>query len=66
MSRRVAAVLLFLGAFIALPLPLFGHVDQLIKTLGPDKVKALLHGPEAEYLGVRVAPMSEEEGGMVS
>jgi 3-hydroxyisobutyrate dehydrogenase len=49
-----------------LSLPLFGHVDQLVKTLGPDKVKALLHGPEAEYLGVSVVPMSEEEGGMVA
>jgi 3-hydroxyisobutyrate dehydrogenase len=48
-----------------LPLPLFGQVDQLVKTLGPDKVKALLHGPAAEYLGITVAPMSESDGGLV-
>lgn len=48
-----------------LPLPLFGQVDQLVKTLGPDKVKALLHGSQAEYLGVTVAPLGGDEGGMV-
>jgi 3-hydroxyisobutyrate dehydrogenase len=49
-------VALDLAQSAALALPLFGQVDQLVKTLGPDKVKALLHGPEAEYLGTVVRP----------
>lgn len=57
-------VALDLAQAAALSLPLFGHVDQLVKTLGPDKVKALLYGPEAEYLGVSVVPMTEAEGGL--
>jgi 3-hydroxyisobutyrate dehydrogenase-like beta-hydroxyacid dehydrogenase len=32
-------------------LPLFGQVDQLVKTLGPEKVKTLLYGNSASYLG---------------
>jgi 3-hydroxyisobutyrate dehydrogenase len=47
-----------------LALPLFGQVDQLVKRLGPDKVKELLYGPEAEYLGLPVAPMPPGEGGL--
>jgi 3-hydroxyisobutyrate dehydrogenase len=58
-------VALDLAQTARLPLPLFGHVDQLVKTLGPGKVEALLHGREAEYLGVTVAPMSESDGGLV-
>ncbi len=46
------------------PLPLFGQVDQLVKTLGPDMVKALLYGPEAEYLGARFGAMTPEEGAL--
>ena len=57
-------VALDLAQAAALPLPFFGHVDQLVKTLGPDKVKALLYGPEAEYLGVSVVPMTAAEGGL--
>jgi 3-hydroxyisobutyrate dehydrogenase-like beta-hydroxyacid dehydrogenase len=45
------------------PLPLFGQVDQLVKRLGPDQVKALLHGAEAEYLGKRIVPLDREHGG---
>ena len=37
-----------------LTLPLFGLVDQLVKRLGPDQVKALLYGGEAEYLGQQI------------
>ena len=59
-------VALDLAQTAELPLPLFGHVDQLVKTLGPDKVKALLYGPEAEYLGITVTPMSENDGGLKS
>jgi 3-hydroxyisobutyrate dehydrogenase len=58
-------VALDLAQTARLPLPLFGHVDQLVKTLGPGKVEALLHRREAEYLGVTVAPMSESDGGLV-
>jgi 3-hydroxyisobutyrate dehydrogenase len=47
-----------------LTLPLYGQVDQLVKRLGPDRVKELLYGPEAEYLGVTVAPLPPEEGGL--
>jgi 3-hydroxyisobutyrate dehydrogenase len=45
------------------PLPLFGQVDQLVKRLGPDHVKALLHGAEAEYLGQRIVPLDRAHGG---
>lgn len=47
-----------------LSLPLYGQVDQLVKRLGPDRVKELLYGAEAEYLGLAVAPMTPEEGGL--
>jgi 3-hydroxyisobutyrate dehydrogenase-like beta-hydroxyacid dehydrogenase len=47
----------------AVPMPLFGQVDQLVKRLGPDMVKALLYGPEAEYLGTRIVPLDREHGG---
>jgi 3-hydroxyisobutyrate dehydrogenase-like beta-hydroxyacid dehydrogenase len=47
-----------------LSLPLSGQTDQLIKLLTADDVKALLYGPEASYLGVRVVPMPPEEGGI--
>jgi 3-hydroxyisobutyrate dehydrogenase-like beta-hydroxyacid dehydrogenase len=47
-----------------LVLPLAGQVDQLIKPLKADDVKALLYGPEARYLGVTVRPLAREEGGL--
>lgn len=46
------------------PMPLFGQVDQLVKRLGPDRVKELLYGPEASYLGAPVAPLKKDEGGL--
>jgi 3-hydroxyisobutyrate dehydrogenase len=46
------------------PLPLFGQVDQLVKRLGPELVKELLYGPEAEYLGERIVPLDSEHGGL--
>lgn len=46
------------------PMPLFGQVDQLVKRLGPDRVKELLYGPEATYLGAPVAPLKKDEGGL--
>jgi 3-hydroxyisobutyrate dehydrogenase-like beta-hydroxyacid dehydrogenase len=49
-------VALDLSQQAGLSLPLFGMVDQLVKRLGPDGVKALLYGDEAEYLGQRVTP----------
>ncbi len=48
----------------SLSLPLFGQVDQLVKTLGPDQVAALLHGPEAQYLGATVRPLPTQAGGI--
>ena len=47
-----------------LVLPLAGQVDQLIKTLNADAVKALLYGPEAHYLGRSVKPLPPAEGGL--
>jgi 3-hydroxyisobutyrate dehydrogenase-like beta-hydroxyacid dehydrogenase len=47
-----------------LVLPLAGQVDQLIKTLTAADVAALLYGPECTYLGRRVAPMAEADGGL--
>src|ERR1700704_2401158 len=47
-----------------LVLPLAGQVDQLVKILSADDVKALLYGPECSYLGVTVTPMSPDEGGL--
>ncbi len=35
-------------------LPLFGLVDQLVKRLGPDRVRELLHEDDAEYLGAPI------------
>jgi len=37
-----------------LSLPLFGLIDQLIKRLGPDDVRELLHEPQASYLGLPI------------
>ena len=39
-------------------LPLFGQVDQLVKTLDADRVRDLLYGPAADYLGKRVEPLA--------
>ncbi len=47
-----------------LALPLAGQVDQLVKLLTADDVKALLYGPECDYLGVRVTPLRADEGGL--
>lgn len=54
-------VALELSQQAGLALPLFGTVDQLVKRLGPDKVRALLYGDEAEYLGQPVLgrPLAE-------
>ncbi len=49
-------VVLDLAQQAGLALPLFGMVDQLVKRLGPEDVKALLHGPETTYLGQPVRP----------
>jgi 3-hydroxyisobutyrate dehydrogenase-like beta-hydroxyacid dehydrogenase len=47
-----------------LMLPLTGQVDQLVKRLTAADVKALLYGPEAQYLGQKVAPIPLEKGGL--
>ncbi len=46
-----------------LPLPFYGHVDQLIKFFHKDHVSALLYGDEWQYLGKPLKPLSAEEGG---
>ncbi len=43
-----------------LKLPLFGQIDQLVKLLGPDQVKNLLHGDETTYLGETVRPLPDD------
>lgn len=47
-----------------LVLPLTGQVDQLVKTMTADDVRALLYGEECTYLGRTVAPMSRADGGL--
>jgi len=47
-----------------LMLPLAGQVDQLVKKLTAADVKALLYGPEAQYLGQKVAPIPLDKGGL--
>ena len=45
-------------------LPMAGLTDQMIKVLKPKDVKELLYGPECDYMGVHVKPMTPEEGGL--
>lgn len=47
-------VALDLAQRAGVPLPLFGAVDHLVKTLSPDAVKSLLYGDRAEYLGQQI------------
>lgn len=47
-------VVLELSQQAGVALPLFGLVDQLVKRLGPDRVRELLHEDEAEYLGLPI------------
>ena len=49
-----------------LVLPLTGQVDQLVKLLKADDVKALLYGKSAEYLGVKITPLPSSKGGLGS
>ncbi len=57
-------VVLDLSQQAGLALPLFGAVDQIVKRLGPDQVRALLYGDETDYLGqnVRGRPIAEVAG----
>ncbi|MDU8941763.1 NAD(P)-dependent oxidoreductase [Ovoidimarina sediminis] len=54
-------VVLDLSQQAGVPLPLFGLVDQLVKRIGPDRVRELLHEDSAEYLGlpIPVRPLEE-------
>jgi 3-hydroxyisobutyrate dehydrogenase-like beta-hydroxyacid dehydrogenase len=47
-------VVLDLSQQAGVSLPLFGLVDQLVKRLGPDRVRELLHEDSAEYLGLPI------------
>lgn len=49
-------VALELSQSAGLSLPFFGMVDQLIKRLGPDNVRELLHEDRASYLGLEIEP----------
>jgi 3-hydroxyisobutyrate dehydrogenase-like beta-hydroxyacid dehydrogenase len=53
-------VALDLAQRAGLTLPLFGQIDQLVKTLGPDKVRQLLHENGATYLGQELPSASNE------
>ena len=55
-------VVLDLSQQAGLALPLFGAVDQLVKRLGPDQVKALLYGDEARVSGP-AGPRARDSGG---
>ncbi|MDH5411017.1 MAG: NAD(P)-dependent oxidoreductase [Alphaproteobacteria bacterium] len=57
-------IALDLAQSAGLALPLYGQVDQLVKRLGPDRVKELLYGAEAEYLGMKVTPLPPRDGGL--
>jgi 3-hydroxyisobutyrate dehydrogenase-like beta-hydroxyacid dehydrogenase len=57
-------VVMDLAQMSGLMLPMSGLTDQLIKVLKPKDVEALLYGAECEYLGVRVAPLPREQGGL--
>jgi len=54
-------VALDLSQQAGLALPLFGAVDQLVKRLGPDRVRELLHEEQAEYLGLPIEVRSLAE-----
>jgi 3-hydroxyisobutyrate dehydrogenase len=47
-----------------LMLPMAGLTDQLVKVLRAKDVSELLYGPECDYLGVHVKPMTPDEGGL--
>ena len=47
-----------------LMMPLTSVVDQLVKKLTAKDVKALLHEPEAFYLGQKIEALSPEKGGL--
>ena len=53
-----------LAQTVGVMLPMAGLTDQMIKTLKPKDVKELLYGPECDYMGVRMKPMTPEEGGL--
>lgn len=48
----------------AVPMPLFGQVDQLIKRLDKEGVADLLYGDSADYLGTTITPLTAAEGGL--
>ncbi len=54
-------VVLDLSQQAGLALPMFGAVDQLVKRLGPDRVRELLHEDDAEYLGLPIKVQDLDE-----
>lgn len=59
-------IVLDMAQSAGLKLPLFGHVDQLVKLLSPDQVHALLYGAETNYLGETIGPLPGDAGGIAS
>lgn len=57
-------VVLDLAQSGGLTLPLTGQTDQLVKLLSAAKVRDLLYGSEAEYLGITVGPLESAAGGL--
>ncbi len=53
-----------LAQIAGLMLPMAGVTDQLVKKLKAKDVKELLYGPECSYLGMKITPMSPDEGGL--
>ena len=53
-----------LAQIVGVVLPMAGLTDQMIKTLKAKDVKELLYGPECDYMGVHMTPMTPEEGGL--
>lgn len=57
-------VVLDLAQSGGLTLPLTGQTDQLVKLLSAAKVRDLLYGTQAEYLGITVGPLESAAGGL--
>lgn len=46
-----------------LSLPLFGHVDQLVKLLNRERFQAMMNGKDVDYLGQPIVALSRDQGG---
>lgn len=55
-------VVMDLGQSAGLALPLFGAIDQLVKRISPEDIKALLYGETARYLGQTITDPAKQGG----